>query len=358
MFYILIIIFIVYISLMLMIIYHFDKNITIFKAYTPELKVSIIIPFRNEENNICNCIDSVLKQNYNKLNYEIIAIDDHSEDHSLQKLEKYKHNKQIKIISNLKHGKKQALLTGISNSIFDTIITLDADCLAEENWLNSMCNIYETQDCKMLCGPILYQSNKSLFQDLQQAESAAIIGISSTLNNINLPSTCNGANLMFNKNSFLKIGGYHHIEIDSGDDDLLMHDFFKSYLKVVSSLNKDCIVKTNPCKSFLEFKSQRKRWISKAKHYHYSTNNKIQLLVILQNIGFYISLIFSITQPIFLTFVLLKYFTDFIYGMVLRKQLKYQIYTILLMPFYQLYVIYILLSKNRNTKWKNRTINA
>lgn len=343
---------------MLLLISHFEKTIFIYQSNVPELKVSVIIPFRNEEENICKCIDSVLNQNFSNSKFEIIAVNDHSDDQSITRLEKYKNNNRVNIITNKNQGKKHALLTGIYNAKNEIILTLDADCTVNDNWLISMCNIYEKEQCQMLCGPISYQTSDSLFQKLQQAESAAILGISFTLNNLKLPSTCNGANLMFDKNSFIKVGGYRHIEIDSGDDDLLMHDFFKSNLKIVATLNKDCTVQTTPCQNFQEFKAQRLRWISKAKHYQYSVNNKIQLMVIIQNLSFYIALIYSLFEPQYILLISLKFFSDFMYGIVLSKQLKLKIYTILLIPFYQLYMLYILLNKKRGTKWKKRTINV
>lgn len=343
---------------MCFLLFHLDKTIFVYKASIPELSVSIIIPFRNEEDNICNCIDSVLNQRGLITKFEIIAVNDHSDDSSETKLMKYKNNDLVKVVSNANQGKKQALLTGISKAKYNIVLTLDADCVVGENWLSSMCNIFEKEACQMLCGPVSYQSNHSIFQDLQQSESAAIVGISFTLNNLKQPSTCNGANLMFDKNAFNQLGGYRHSNVVSGDDDLLMHDFFKSNLKVISTLNKECVVKTIPCLRFQEFKSQRMRWISKANHYQYSTNNKVQLLVMIQNIAFYIALALSIFQPIYLLIIALKWISDLMFGLVLIKQLKLKLYTILLMPFYQLYIPYILLSKSKEIKWKNRPINA
>jgi len=51
---------------------HFEKN----EHSNP--KVSVILPARNEEKFLPKCLDSLLDQDYN--NYEIIAIDDSSED--------------------------------------------------------------------------------------------------------------------------------------------------------------------------------------------------------------------------------------------------------------------------------------
>ena len=53
-----------------------------------------------------------------------------------------------------------------------------------------------------------------------------------------LPSTCNGACLMFSRDVFLQLGGYDaHKTLASGDDDLLMQSFFKAYPDQVKYMN-------------------------------------------------------------------------------------------------------------------------
>jgi chlorobactene glucosyltransferase len=69
-------------------------------TFLPDLKitpmVSILIPVRNEEQNIAPCLDSLLKQDYP--NYEILVIDDGSTDLTWKILKKYeKNNKRIRV---------------------------------------------------------------------------------------------------------------------------------------------------------------------------------------------------------------------------------------------------------------------
>lgn len=52
------------------------KNIN--RVENPELKVSVLIPARNEENNISACLESVLDQSY--MNIEVLVLDDQSAD--------------------------------------------------------------------------------------------------------------------------------------------------------------------------------------------------------------------------------------------------------------------------------------
>lgn len=55
-------------------------------------KVSIIVPVYNASDYVSECMESLLRQSYQ--NIEILLIDDHSSDNSLQILNKYNHNKK------------------------------------------------------------------------------------------------------------------------------------------------------------------------------------------------------------------------------------------------------------------------
>ena len=97
------------------------------------MNYSLIIPFYNEEKNIDNLLDKILL-NLNKLkknnrNFQLILVDDGSNDMTFEKLK----SKNLKGISTvlIKHkdnySQSSAILTGISNSKYDNIITLDGD---------------------------------------------------------------------------------------------------------------------------------------------------------------------------------------------------------------------------------------
>ncbi len=57
-------------------------------------KVSIILPARNEENFLSKCLDSLIKQDYQ--NYEIIVVNDSSDDSTWKIISEYaKNNSKI-----------------------------------------------------------------------------------------------------------------------------------------------------------------------------------------------------------------------------------------------------------------------
>ena len=93
-------------------------------------KVSIILPARNEENFIEKCLESLINQDYK--NYEIVAIDDSSDDNTWKIIEKYsKNDKVIPIKANSKPdgwmGKNWACMEGFRHASGELLLFTDAD---------------------------------------------------------------------------------------------------------------------------------------------------------------------------------------------------------------------------------------
>ena len=94
-------------------------------------KVSIILPARNEEGFIEKCLNSLLDQDYE--NYEIIAVDDRSEDKTGQMINNFaeKNSKVIHVTAEPKPeewiGKNWACFEGFKKSTGDLLLFTDAD---------------------------------------------------------------------------------------------------------------------------------------------------------------------------------------------------------------------------------------
>ncbi len=95
-------------------------------------KVSIIVPARNEEKNIGNCLKYLTAQNYP--NYEIICVDDRSNDKTGTIIESFQKNSSVPIkivrIEKLPQGwtgKNYAMFTGSKAASGEWILFTDAD---------------------------------------------------------------------------------------------------------------------------------------------------------------------------------------------------------------------------------------
>ncbi|OFX20668.1 MAG: hypothetical protein A2041_12970 [Bacteroidetes bacterium GWA2_31_9b] len=230
-------------------------------------KVSIVIAFRNEEENISQLLHSLFAQTYPKDKTEIILVDDHSSDNTVEIIESNTDFaiQLVKLPEN-QTGKKAALAYGINLSTAEIIITTDADCTMSENWVLSLVNYYLINKPKLLVAPVLFSPAKSMFQKFQSLEFLSLIGSGAGAIGIGRPIMCNGANLLFEKSlyeSALLENNYV-----SGDDIFLLLSAKKKHRKEILFIKSaDALVYTKPTQTINDFFKQRIRWTSKSKAY-------------------------------------------------------------------------------------------
>ena len=99
--------------------------------------ISVIIPVYNSENFLSKCVESVLTQTY--LNYEIILIDDGSDDNSAQMCDAYaERNSNIRSFHKSNGGASSARNVGIKEAAGKYIFFLDSDDWLEPNAFEEM----------------------------------------------------------------------------------------------------------------------------------------------------------------------------------------------------------------------------
>ncbi|MEP1097487.1 MAG: glycosyltransferase [Cyclobacteriaceae bacterium] len=277
---------------------------------------SIIIPVRNEEDNIENILDDLHKQTIDKSMFEVIVVDDFSTDSTSKVLRRVAESTDLnlKVLSlndPTVHGKKNALTRGIMEAGNDIILTTDADCRLGERWIESYIYAF-TPETQIVAGPVALAGD-GLFSDLQRTEFAGLIGFGGVTIASNNPSMCSGANLGFKKDAFEEVGGYQgNIEIPSGDDEFLLYDIMKKYPKSGRFLKSEYgTVRTRTQPTFESFRNQRSRWISKWK---YNKNWKLRLIAVLIFVD-YLLFLLAIVGTIF------GYFTIAFLGVIFTVRL-------------------------------------
>jgi cellulose synthase/poly-beta-1,6-N-acetylglucosamine synthase-like glycosyltransferase len=246
------------------------------EAPPPPIKISIIIPARNEAQNIITCLDSVCNQTYPKDLYEVIVVDDHSTDETAEIVKKYL-SKNVRLISlsnfveaeNINSYKKKAIEIAIAESTGEWIVTTDADCIADKEWLSTIASFSFETDAVFLAMPVKYSSQKKFIEIFQSLDFITLQGITGASVYQRMHSMCNGANIAYSKKAFNEAGGFAGIDtIASGDDMLLMHKIWKLYPNSVYFIeSKNVIVQTKPMQTVKAFFNQRIRWASKADKY-------------------------------------------------------------------------------------------
>ncbi len=232
--------------------------------------ISIIVPFRNEESNLPVLIETLKGINYPQDKVEVILVDDHSTDHSLEMANKLVRNlDNYKVFVAAAEGKKNALAEGIKGSVGDVIVTTDADCQVPPAWLTAINAEFQNPDVKMVVGGVRIKPSTSFFSKLQALEFSSLIGSAAATLSLGFPTMCNGANLSYRKVTFVDVNGFQgNVHIASGDDEFLMRKIVNKFgpesLRFLSDLNS--VVSTIPQVSVSDFFVQRIRWAGKWKH--------------------------------------------------------------------------------------------
>ena len=293
--------------------YSFNKkNIT---------KVSVLIAARNEEKNIEKLLQTIYNQTFPKELYEVIIVDDHSEDDTRIKVNNFINNHKdinIRLLEATSEGKKKAISQALHNAENELIMVTDADCELNSEWIETVVAFYQDKKCKMILAPVLLSPANNLFEKMQVLEHLSLIASTAGSANIGFPVMCNGANMAYERISALEVDKLRHdFNIQSGDDMFLLEQFVKKYgSKNVKFLqNKSAIVKTKACKNIKEFIRQRRRWVSKSKSY---TNSKIILTALvvlffnLSIVSLFLSAFFiPALWSLYILLTLLKFFIDF-----------------------------------------------
>jgi len=242
-----------------------------------QTRASIIIPARNEEQNIITLLNDLITQDFPKELFEIFIVNDNSSDNTKIIVEYFinQHTEyQLKLINISKENpnrayKKKAINMAIEKSKGDLIITTDADCRVGPKWLSSFVSLYESEKPRMIVGPVCFHNESTFFEKIQTLEFLSLIAITGGAIRIGKPIMCNGANLVYEKKTFLEAGGFGSDAFSSGDDVFLLLKIRKKfgYRSVRFLKNHNAIVYTEAKKSVKDFFHQRTRWASKNKGY-------------------------------------------------------------------------------------------
>ncbi|WP_299250600.1 glycosyltransferase [uncultured Lacinutrix sp.] len=380
MIFLLIIITVLYLLLILALAFGFDKvedfKVEDIKAKT---KFSIIIPFRNEAENLPELLASIEVLNYPKSHYELIFVDDDSTDDSVEIISKDLDKKflnknftrtDIKIINNVrasKSPKKDAITSAIKVAKYDWVVTTDADCVLPKFWLDTLDCFIQKKQPKMIVAPVTYHKINSFLKRFQLLDFLSLIGATIGGFGIGKPFLCNGANLAYKKELFLDLNGFDgNNEIASGDDIFLLQKAIKSNKSVVQFLkSKSAIVKTKAQPNIHALISQRKRWAAKTSSYNSVFGKVVGLIVLLMNaalVSSFTFVLFGLLQlkPLLYIFII-KSLVDFLLLFKTTRffeqegQLSSFIFSSILYPFFSVYIAFI--SLFTKYKWKDRSFS-
>jgi cellulose synthase/poly-beta-1,6-N-acetylglucosamine synthase-like glycosyltransferase len=244
----------------------------------PGTKVSIIIPARNEEETIGNCLRDLDSQDYPMHLIEIVVVNDHSTDQTEEQVLEFARSHpsmNLKLIQTGAGGndqafKKHSIRAGIVATTGELVVTTDADTQSTPGWISSLVNFYEQCCPEMILGPVAFHEAGSFFEQMQVVEFSGLMAATAGSCNMGFPLMCNGANLAFKRKAWLEIADTgNDLKYASGDDLFLMMKIIRRYGSgsVKYLFAGEAVVSTKTKKTPAEFFNQRLRWVSKSKGY-------------------------------------------------------------------------------------------
>jgi len=344
------------------------KAAPVLKANNELPFVSVLLPVRNEAENISSCIAALKNQNYPPEKTEWIVIDDHSDDDTLKLLSRERDVRLriIRLTDDAMQGKKAALSAGIPAAKGEWIITGDADCKMPDDWIRSLVSKGFSADAMMVCGLVKMEKDGTALTAFQAMETAVLQSCGAGSLYYGHPLLNTGASLAFRKQAWLRGDGYSQQQhVASGDDTFLMLSFNKMYPgKVIPLVAPPAVVSTHPMPTLKQVIQQRLRWNGKVKHYPVGTIHLVGLIVMLASMSFVLSVFLLITDRSYMVTFRNIFITRFFAEWILLRQWGklttqfFSLYEMVLMSFfYPLFTLFSLIIRPFvKNSWKGRKL--
>ncbi|GCC51699.1 glycosyl transferase family 2 [Chryseotalea sanaruensis] len=324
---------------------------------------------RNEEKTIARLLTDIKNQVYPC--FEVIIVDDHSDDGSRGAVENWLTENAgktgfLRLVNNEGVGKKAALALAVQKAKGELIMTTDADCELLQSWISKTVEQFDDQT-NLIVGAVRMKG-KQFTDHLQQLEFASLIGSGAATLGWQRPTMANGANLAFRKSVFNAVGAYEgNSHIASGDDEFLMRKIHQRFPgSIFFNHNSDTVVDTAAHQNFKSFTNQRIRWASKwALHQSYFSK-LLALLIFSFQLAFLLSpwlMYFGyLNINLGLSLILIKAAVEWFFFIPVLRLLRLPINLaafITLQFIYPYYVVTIgLLANVVGYQWKGRGYNS
>ncbi|NUN09345.1 MAG: glycosyltransferase [Ignavibacteriaceae bacterium] len=334
----------------------------------PARTVSVIVPVRNEFENISELINSLSEIDYPDDLLEIVIVDDESTDGSSELLSNLISGK-MKIMrihresGNYSVGKKGAIEYGIEHSSGEIILVTDADCKVSKSWVKSIVTRFRG-NTGVVSGPLFIETPSGFIRNIFLLEQAGILIAAAGLIENGTPVTCSGANLAYLRKAFQEVEGYQGFNnVASGDDDLLMQKIHSTGIyRVAYAWDTNALVHTKTAGSSAEFLKQRSRWASKILLYKNRLTLIVLSLIFLFMVSFTLMTTWVIVKPEFLMILIAAYLLKMNYDyrvLLAGKRLFFKDFKFLLFlagsfihPFYLIFST--ISGQLTSVKWKGR----
>ncbi len=175
-------------------------------AKTPH--VALIIPCYNEEDTVELSVKSALNLDYPKDKFELIVVDDGSQDRTAAVMEQFRGHPQIKLIFQKNGGKHTALNAGIAATTAEIVGCLDADTMLEPDAVRRTLVCFERPNVAAAMSAIFIRKPRGFLERMQSAEYTISIFFRHALCSINAIFVTPGPFSLYRRSVLDKVGGF------------------------------------------------------------------------------------------------------------------------------------------------------
>ena len=250
------------------------RDSTIDQSSSQTKKVSVVVIARNEEESIKACLQSIAANNYKNQDYEIILMDDHSDDKTVAIAESLGINNLLVLrladydLESFKNSyKKAGQYYAIKESKYDVILQTDGDCVCPATWIHDMTAAMSQNE--IVTGPILIKGDDGFLSRWQTFEIIGTMVITYAGIRSKYWQSANAANMIYIKKIYQKFAEEMDKGIASGDDIFLINWAHKNDYTIGYNKSKKSIVTTEAEVGLSNLFKQRLRWATKTKKYSF-----------------------------------------------------------------------------------------
>ncbi len=176
-------------------------------------RVSVVVPVRNAENTIADCLESILKLEYPAAAFEVVVAENASTDRTMTVLERYSH--RVRIVHEPRRGSSAARNAGVRQARGALVAFTDADCTVHPAWLAKLVPQLADASVGLVGGSVLAQrpcNRVERYGEVIHDHERAITGTD--------PPYVLGGNCAARRETLQTVGGFDPAYPRSQDSDL------------------------------------------------------------------------------------------------------------------------------------------
>lgn len=242
------------------------KHHTLIKNNDEWPEISIWVAARNEEQNIGNCLRSLVSLDYPKEKLQILVGNDESTDRTSEIAREFEKNFSFVRVIDIKPDNsglkaKARVMAQIDKfAVGEFYLITDADVQVNKNWAKHL--IASVKPETGVASGTTMVKGSSTGDKMQEMDWAYFMGLLNVISWSGVPATAVGNNMIVRATAYRETGGYSSIRFSITEDYKLYSEICKREWKWENIMTQDSLATSAPVKGFSQLLHQRKRWLS------------------------------------------------------------------------------------------------